>query len=187
MADDLDPAAVDPTLTEAGANAAWPCSVCGVRRDEHADQAAQSSHPALDLTGHAFVAARAGEALCYCGKRRDEPSRGCVYHQARAAQRGAEAVDREALAETIRGVLSRCALDGVDPARELADVVVASLARAARGDAPVRSVSAEQVRAEAERMAAQVYPEDYHVHMRRCYADAYERGVLAALGREVTP
>lgn len=32
-----------------------PCAKCRIRRDEHADQAVQSSIPELDITSHAFV------------------------------------------------------------------------------------------------------------------------------------
>lgn len=34
----------------------WPCTKCGSRRDEHADQTVlQSAHPELDITDHYFT------------------------------------------------------------------------------------------------------------------------------------
>ncbi|MDR6867514.1 hypothetical protein J2Y69_002118 [Microbacterium resistens] len=38
----------------------------------------------------------------------------------------------------------------------------------------------DEIRREALAVALRVYPERHHVHMRRAYADAYERGYRAA-------
>lgn len=43
----------------------------------------------------------------------------------------------------------------------------------------------DEIRREAEAVALRVYPERHHIHMRRCYADAYERGFRAATDRPI--
>lgn len=52
-------------LTEEQAHHAWPCAnhfddgtLCGTRRDEHADQPEQSALPQLDITDHAYIEAK---------------------------------------------------------------------------------------------------------------------------------
>lgn len=43
----------DYPLSKERAYRAWPCDVCSIRRDEHADQVA-GSFPHLDITDHEF-------------------------------------------------------------------------------------------------------------------------------------
>lgn len=45
-------------MTDAQAHRAWPCKICRVRRDEHADQPEKSAFPSLDITDHQFIEAR---------------------------------------------------------------------------------------------------------------------------------
>lgn len=45
-------------MTADQAYRAWPCQVCGTRRDEHRDQNLPGPFPELDITDHDFVEAR---------------------------------------------------------------------------------------------------------------------------------
>jgi hypothetical protein len=97
-----------------------------------------------DALSAALAAARAGytEPPCYCGKRRDEPSPGCVYHQARAAQRDGEAVDREAERDALRTAITdgywqqtgyRVTWEHIGPLMDA--ILAAGFTLTARGDA----------------------------------------------------
>lgn len=59
--DSHDPRYDYPSLSYAQAYTAWPCAhqlsdgPCRTRLDEHANEAARSAYPALDITDHPFI------------------------------------------------------------------------------------------------------------------------------------